>query len=212
MFDLTGKLPKDAAVTSASLELSESWINKDAAVNGTLNKISRSWTPGSVTWKNFTPQNSTSKVVLNLKFQGSVGNWDKFDITSVVKEWQAAPATNFGVLFDKSSGDDLSWVSEKSSLTSRRPKLVINYSGTAIVSNSKHLQSAIQITNKRCGIEIRNNGSMPVRHTVTDLKGRTLKSIIVQGKSTRALELVSGTYLVQSWGVPGKNTRIVHIN
>lgn len=211
-FDLAGKIPTGATITSANLELNQTWNNNAGDISCDVRKISRAWTPSNVTWSNFAPENSTSGSIVQKTFKGSVNNWDRFDITSAVKAWFATPSSNFGAMIHKWSGDDISWASEKNTTTTRRPRLIIAYSTTAVLAREAVARSGIQISKVRQGLQFRNDLNRSVGYTVCTMNGKVIGRYSIAAGSTRAVALHAGTYLIRSEGASGVDAATYHIS
>ncbi len=87
-FDLSS-LPADAIIVAATLELYQTSAGN---VSLAAQRLTADWAEASVTWNTMPAATATGEVVGGLS-----DGWYRWNITAMVQQWRATPATNYGV-------------------------------------------------------------------------------------------------------------------
>lgn len=142
-FDLTGRLPQCAIITSAVLELTANYYTSDPTrpMTVSLYRLKRPWVDNEATWnqaalgdpwgapgadastdRDFTPVASLVVSSTNAKFS--------FEVTRLVQDWANDPGQNYGVLIIGTGNQTVErrfWSSDYTQAVGPRPLLRINW-------------------------------------------------------------------------------------
>ena len=144
-FDLS-PLPAGASIGSARLEIYLTARSNAGSAYFSPYQVMRSWTELGATWNRATsstfwglagcnstePPNQDRSAAATDMVQPppSITNvWVSLDVTDIVRNWVAAPATNLGVLLRDAGGNSVGYTfaSSENANTSIRPRLIIEY-------------------------------------------------------------------------------------
>ncbi|MDP1675762.1 MAG: DNRLRE domain-containing protein [Bacteroidota bacterium] len=160
-FDLTGKLPGNATITSAKLKMNLS-KNADGESNINVHKLTADWGEGTsdasanegsgvsattndATWKHrfFSSQNWTTPggdyvtqpSAANIVDVLGTCEWTDALLLNDVKAWVSAPATNFGwiLIGNESVKSSKRFDSREIATAANRPQLIIQYTTSSLV-------------------------------------------------------------------------------
>lgn len=100
-FDTTG-LPADATPATIGRAILRVYVNR-VNTPGTLSvaALSSDWREGAVTWQTVPKAGNT----VDVEAVTEEGQYVAFDVTALVKQWVAAPATNFGLALTTGAAD-----------------------------------------------------------------------------------------------------------
>lgn len=131
-FDLSS-IPSSATVTSAKLSLyyktSASTGDHSGSNESYVRKVISSWDESTVTWDN-QPSLSTAGQLMLSKSTSATQDFVDIDVTDLVRDWVAAPSSNFGLMMllqNESPYRQLAFASGDHTESAKRPKLVIDY-------------------------------------------------------------------------------------
>ncbi len=137
-FDLSGAVPTNAKVTSATLSL---WVKEVKDANATVNahQVIDYWTENAVTWR-YQDKVSTEEwtnrgadynaTVLDSEYfrSGDKDYWATFNVSTAAQAWAANPAANYGVILESpvnASKPQIKFKSSNDGTASQRPKLEV---------------------------------------------------------------------------------------
>jgi hypothetical protein len=122
-FDLS-KLPADATVIKAILELDQTSAYGDVPYPIWPYAISDGWEETAVTWKTQPPSLTEGDPE---SYLDTASGWKSWDVTKIVQAWAGGTMTNWGILLlgDKDKGEGLHIFSSRSGKTP--PSLTIEY-------------------------------------------------------------------------------------
>jgi len=124
-------IPANALITSAQLNMATAWPTLPLAYDIDLHQVVADWDEMTVTWNNQPSFNPL--VVATVPATGEPrGEWQSWNVTSLVQAWVNGSATNYGVVLKVTNEAVLhtrtSFVSSDSSAPSQwKPKLVVTY-------------------------------------------------------------------------------------
>ncbi len=167
---LSSSIPSSYAISSANLVLTTATAYSNTATTTTtalgitsgtigsyVDALRHDWTEGGVTWLKYDGTNGwTSQGAGSTSFDitttgeslfpfvsgtnKSVGDTILADVTTIVKNWQSSPSTNYGLLVRSNQGPSfttsLNFYSRENGTAANRPKLYITYYPCTAVSGS----------------------------------------------------------------------------
>jgi hypothetical protein len=167
--------------------------------------MSRAWNGSEVTWNNATSNEKWEQLDLDTKFYdadlqdtiqypgggdrifpcaavaplASVNHpWETFTITSAVQKYVKNPGSFHGLLLKPYLGNIGRWyAASEHTEQDKRPKLIIKYSGTGIVSNPQFKiasENLVKVTPENVQVFIPLKREYRV--SILDIKGRTIHS------------------------------------
>ncbi len=183
-------------------------------------RVTSAWTENNANWKNpwnveggdFDEANPLSS---SSQKDTTVGEWESFDVTEVVKEHVQNPSQNFGFLikFDDNDRRGIMVYSAQNEKIDMRPKLVINGDNTDIEKLNSQDYNRIFITgcNGTYWLHVPDvKGSVMYIHSPS---GRQLAVIPIENGVERYLMpqlSAQGIHIISIWNKGNVITRAVH--
>jgi hypothetical protein len=115
-------IPSDQRVVSATLRV---WVT--SAVNSTVSvyRVTQSWSESTLTWSNSGGVSHNATAVATF-VPASSGRYYDIDLTSLVAQWRAGTAANYGVITRLATNNTLAgFTSREWATTTQRPQLVV---------------------------------------------------------------------------------------
>jgi hypothetical protein len=120
-------------------------INKSPVIskaNGFTYNGTNSWDPSSIPYNSIPLAQADIGPVVDTQQINKTYGYKSWNVTGIIKDWIASPASNYGLLLNGSNANSADsnrgFASSRASDTTQRPKLVITYTiGITPVKNLK---------------------------------------------------------------------------
>jgi hypothetical protein len=187
-FDLSSVIPSNAKISNASLELySFSKYGISSSLNNgakSLYKITKTWTETSVSWNS--PWSKAggdfAATALSQSNANTINIWEKFDVTSGVKDFFTNPSTNFGFLLQiPKTSFGVKMRSSDYTDMQYRPKLTITHQPATSLSDYKQIDfDKITVSKKAEAWILHFSASRAADVMLVDMHGRIISSFRIQ--------------------------------